>query len=371
MLGVKIKLNEICNIFFLTIILSKQLFAQKDYFDYHRKIIEAEDCLLKNNFDDAFALYKDVFQKYDFVFSRDCLIAAQFAYYYKKKELALFFLQKGFLQGLKLFHVIRCPVFSKSDLNFFKEATVLFQTNRPIYLKKINADVVEMLLSNRWDDQFYKSINPLYTIINGNVILDTIKTKNMNSFLQICKKYGFPGEKVTGIIDNNTMKELGRNAELDHLARFESYRSKNENKRIDKENFDYNSFDWLSNDIAFDSYIHYPCPFQKLGEPFLMESIKNGSLYPNDYALIYITEHYRPFARYSALDSNQLKQLCPCNTKTNGGYGLVIGWNDTDSAVINQNRKKIGMRSLQLQKDFYFFAKKLDIIVRFGYMEWK
>jgi hypothetical protein len=348
-----------------------EIYGQVNYFNYHAKIIAAEDSLIKGANESAFKIYAETFNQYDFVFPRDPLIAAQFAYYYGEKELAVKFLIKGFQWGLMPFHILRCPVFNIQDRSFTNLVKDAYFKERPMHLKKINVEVAEKVLNMRWLDQIYKNINPPFTIDkNGKVKLDTIMSQILDTVKSLTNKYGFPGQKLTGILHNNTMKELGKNGELDLPNRYKNLKDK-EFHKAQESNSNLNTFDFLSNEAVLIALYHLPCAFHQIGEKILIDNIKAGHLYPADFAFLYTAEYCKCFSSFKRKDSIKIIELCPNTEPFNGGYGVAIKYDINDSIRINENRQTIGMCTLSHNNEFNILAQKKNIIVRFGFMEYK
>ena len=77
--------------------------SSNDYIQYHKSIIAAEnEIFLKDNASAGLNLFKKTFTDYDFVFVDDCIEAFQLALYYKREDLATFFIKRAIDNGLEL-----------------------------------------------------------------------------------------------------------------------------------------------------------------------------------------------------------------------------------------------------------------------------
>jgi hypothetical protein len=77
------------------------------------------------------------------------------------------------------------------------------------------------------------------------------------------------------------------------------------------------------------------------------------------------------FSSFKRKDSIKIIELCPNTEPFNGGYGVAIKYDINDSIRINENRQTIGMCTLSHSNEFNILAQKKNIIVRFGFMEYK
>ena len=71
----------------------------KNYNEYHVKMIEAEVFIADENFQAALDIYNHLFDSYDFVFVREYKIATQLAVLLHQTDAALESLKKGILAG--------------------------------------------------------------------------------------------------------------------------------------------------------------------------------------------------------------------------------------------------------------------------------
>lgn len=84
------------------IVFSSSLFAQENYFDYHKEITHAESAIFESNYTKASTIYYELFKKYDFIFLANCVTACQTAIVTNDDALAFHFLERAVKQGLKL-----------------------------------------------------------------------------------------------------------------------------------------------------------------------------------------------------------------------------------------------------------------------------
>lgn len=81
---------------------SHELSSEKEYGDYQAAISYAEDLIAAEKWEDAVLVYKQLFERCDFVFLRDCKIAAQVAAYAHKNDDAIAFIKEAIKNGWAL-----------------------------------------------------------------------------------------------------------------------------------------------------------------------------------------------------------------------------------------------------------------------------
>jgi hypothetical protein len=350
--------------------------CQPNYFDYHKRIIKAEEQLLDSNYTAAFDTYSGVFKDYDFVFARDCIIAAEFAYSERKKTLALEYLSKAFQMGVMPTHLQYCPIFQKNstDTGFFRAARRIYTLGRKKYLARIDKVVLIELLEIKWNDQLYKNTMTPYTLYSGGIVkMDSLMTTNLNRTIKLIKAKGiFPGQYNIGILHNGILKELGIDSPKSLLERYKNLPPHNSYIVIEGQ-FDIDKgLENISSDIGMGALYHQPCAIAKIGKATLMACIKNGSLHPNDYAVLYAIQNLGGLCHTDGISHEKINaSLCPNKEKFNGGYGVNETSFEKDKAQINLNRKEIGLPSLEHWQKLYYMAQDMGIVIKFGYMEWK
>ena len=76
--------------------------AQQTYWDYHREIIAGEELIAEQKFEEAILKLDSLFNKFDFVFLRDCKLATQLCCHVKDAGRAIKFARRGMRQGWEL-----------------------------------------------------------------------------------------------------------------------------------------------------------------------------------------------------------------------------------------------------------------------------
>ena len=316
-----------------------------NYFHYHNLINRAEtNFFLHENVDSAIYLYKKAFKNFDFVFAKDCIMAAQIAVYAKRNDDAVLFINKGFEQGIIIEMLQPIKVFT----NFLKDEKILQQlkTNYPLlhkkYLARINVNMLRKITVAYYNDELNKvyseSYHPPYgNYINGeykeNPVLENkvlakqlydnyvdIRINNVNMIDSFARTIGFPGEKLTGIEQQyveaglsaelasakkeRVLKQPGLLSELGYAneeckSRLDKLTSqqldtilngKNVPPKVKDYEYKYLKNTMVSGDISdgkvFIILIHLTSTYCKL-QDLWMNAIKKGEVHPRDVACFY------------------------------------------------------------------------------------
>ena len=75
---------------------------QTDYSKYHKEINEAEKLIAEKNYGLALDRYEKLIGDFEFIFQRDCKVAAQLSAHQDRIDLTFQFLRKGVLTGWEL-----------------------------------------------------------------------------------------------------------------------------------------------------------------------------------------------------------------------------------------------------------------------------
>lgn len=365
-------------LFFLLMISSKLSICQSNYLIYHRNINRAEKLLIIGEIDSALNEYQNNFELYSFIFPRDALIAAQFAYYFQKKDKTMYFIVKSFQQGVTPYHLMQLPVLKpifEKDTKFATSLIDTFNKTRSSYLKKINKEALKVVVNSWWKEQLYRQIFTEHSIkLNGKCVLDSVNYSVIQEIRHIQKKYGFPGQKIVGIIHDTILHELKIDSfksltdRFENLANKEKYKFPNNKTTIFKLDA---GVKYISNDILCIIFYHSPCAFYFLGgNKVLIDEVKKGNLHPHDFATLYDLQH-KPMSYSKYIDKKQWNEICPVDSSFKYGFQTFVRLKDVDTNQVNKNRFAIGMSSSSHLANLYNYSSKYKIIVKFGYMDWK
>jgi hypothetical protein len=372
-------IGKVFNLFcFLLVLWSKLSICQSNYLIYHRNINHAENYLIKGEIDSALFAYQTNFEQFPFIFPRDALIAAQYAYYFQKKDKTLYFIVKSFQQGVTPYHLFQLPVLKsifEKDLKLSNFILDTFIKTRPLYLKKINKEALKVVVNSWWKEQLHRQIFTEHSIKrNGKCVLDSVNYSVIQEIRNVQNKYGFPGQKIIGIIHDTILHEVkidtfkSLTLRFEHLLNKEKYRFPNNETQV----FNLTrKLNFVSNDILCITLYHSPCAFYFLGgTTILIEEIKKGNLHPHDFATLYDLQHH-PMSSTKHIDKSQWNEICPLDSTFKYGFETFVQIKDADTNQVNKNRLAIGMASSSHLASLYNYSRKYDIIVKFGYMDWK
>ncbi|MEM7551375.1 MAG: hypothetical protein AAF363_16965 [Bacteroidota bacterium] len=284
-----------------------KLEKESDYLDYHRKVIEIEKLIVENEYQDALNGYKSLFDTYDFVFVRDYKVAAQLAFKLKLEATAMSFVKMGIRKGWIL-EDIKKNKFLKSALNgiYLKELKSEYYDLRQTLFRNIDLSLKETVHEMFKKDQ-KKAFGALLRIGDkaqtrysenkfGPHSIDQLKELD-----KIISENGYPGERLIG-------NDIWASTILSH----------------------HNSIspDFSRNDTLY--------PVLK---PKLLGALEKGEISPFEFAVI---EDWR----IAVLDRLT-------------GYGF-LGPDLTKERlnIVNQNRSRIGMRSIELRNQLVEIEEK-------------
>ncbi|PZF73828.1 hypothetical protein [Taibaiella soli] len=338
------------------------VFAQKkketNYLIYHDWINNAESFyFLESNYDSAAYYYKKAFSNFDFVFVKDCIIAAELAAANKKKEDFLFFTTRGFERGWRLEDMTKLAytggsrfvpvnVFNSllTDKSLHDYLAKEYPLRRKKYLASIEVSLREKLVDMFMEDELNKNVH----MKQGEKFEDRymkhakVVQKNNLRLDSIVKKVGFPGEKLTGIENDHLMEELGCKGK-DPLWQYDHYYYKYaDSLNIDRKMFSLDEDEYTCK-ILYVLLIHASCSYWKYQSVF-PKNIATGNIHPRDVAfLLDFMINDGPAAvrrKHTAI-----KKYLGCSIDTNAKRNYTSGLDVVDAPEevfydVNQYRKK-------------------------------
>ncbi len=294
------------------IYLNTKIYGQANYLHYHNEVIKGEQLVAARKFKAAIVHFDALFDRFDFVFLRDCKLAAQLCAFVQDKESGVRFLSLGISSGWSLKEI------KKNDMLRFLEGDpkweslqLAYDSLHRQYLKGLNSSLKKQVHVMFKKDQ-RKAIGALFRI--GQKAKDKYaekkfaphSEKQLLRLNEILDRYGYPGERLIG----NSWKA---SVILSH------------HNSISKE---FNSKDVLYANI----------------KPKLINALKNGEVSP--YALATIEDW-----RTTVLSGHE-----------STSYGFLGGIpNDFILETVNENRRQIGLRSIELRNALIDLEKETGL----------
>lgn len=287
--------------------------AAQDYRHYHTLVNNAERCFfLERNTDSALCYYDSAFKAFDFVFVKDCYMAAQIAYSQKDKRY-IAYMRKGFAHGLQPWHMKLAPVFT----TLVKDSLAMMRNFRdyPLLRKKYLAGIKVGVLRNI----IRKAAIDLSEIqsMPDKIYADGAK-KNVRYVEELIRSVGFPGDKVMGIFQSDIMNELGYPGQ--DITEYQWGRGMLDNDSC------------LSQTLVTPMLLNRKCTYLVL-RPYWLKLIGNGEIHPRDVAQLH------DWMQVQWVRGDKLKDLfdlfdCPPDWVTDGCYAVNM-WHDKSANYCN------------------------------------
>lgn len=286
--------------------------GQSSYLDYHKEIITCEEFITENKIHIAIAHFDSLFSHYNFVFLRDCKLAATISAFEQDKKSVSRFMRLGISNGWTLKSIKKNKLFR----DFYHEPQWIeiqseYDSLHKEYLKRLDASLRQQIHEMYKKDQ-KKAISALFRI--GQKSKDNYaenkfaphSEKQLARLNEVISQYGYPGEQLIG---NNWWVSV-------ILSHHNSI------------SVNYNSKNTL---------------YTRL-KPKLINAIKKGEMSPYTLATI---EDWRT----ASLNGHKLTS-----------YGF-LGEIPDDSVleIVNKNRKKIGIRSIELRNNLIDIEKRTGL----------
>lgn len=291
-----------------------------NYEYYHDDVNQAEVLFLKEQYSESIDLYKRIFQQYQFVFAKDCVIAAQISLLANDSINTSFFIKRAILQGVKIDFFSKVSIFSSfvnsySWLKIQKDYTTL----RKQYFKNIDFERKRKWASRYNLEQELKHVKTLRAY-------KAKMLENVNAIIEECKTVGYPGEKMLGIDDAQLTKR--------------------------KSDFD------ISADIAFISLAHHSCSYVWI-EKYFKKEIQKGNIHPRQCA--YLSDFLKIIRKNAESDDCDTSQY----RSTFVDWTYKIDVNQVEE--VNKLREKWHICSVQQEKAKEQFEAKIGVKLFFGF----
>ena len=276
-------------------------YVDDDFSSYHRTIIEAETAIANQEYTKALIHYKQVFEKYDFVFLRDYQIATQLALHMGKTDEAFAYLKRGIASGwtMKSIRKHRFLTVLRTHSGW-KNVEQHYDSLHGVYQNRIDAglrtSVEKMFKKDQW-----KALGALFTLGSKAQARYAEKRfapqseRQLTQLHQLINTYGYPGEQLIG--NNYWVSTI--------LSHHNSI-----------------SVPYTQNDTQYPAI-----------KPLLIQAIRTGQMSPYEFAII---ENW-----YIAILSGQRS------------YGYLGTLTKKELIQANQLRNQIGLRSVETRNRLF------------------
>ena len=295
-----------------------------DYADYHKEVIRCEELISENKISQAREVLKTLFSEFDFVFLREYQVATELSVYDGDHDSAFELLRSGILHGWTIKQMKK----SKNLRPLRKDArwdrlAADYDSLRDIYMSQLNLPLRKEAHKMLKKDQKI-ALRAFLKISEKKRIkfaLKKFKPYSEGVLIRLNKmlnEYGYPGEKLIG-------NSWWTSVNLSH----------------------HNSFDreYTLNDTL---YLNL--------RPQLYRALERGQLHPKEFAII---EDWRN----AAIHQHQSSLF--------GFLGKIP--DESTLMAVNQNREKLGVRSIELRNKLLDIEKEtgLNLYIPKGWQKGK
>lgn len=298
--------------------------AQHNYLEYHSEINKAEELFTHERFHESLTKYDSVFQKFEYVFLKDYIIAAQIAILSGENTKATEWLKIALSQGYDCNCLNRISVFKdyiKSDQ--WKDLAANDVNLKTQYQKNINLDLHYEFHHRYKQEQESKGQRKKYVSI---VYSNYFRIKSLMDSIP------FPSERIIGIDDESIFPTSSggklRNCEA-------------------------------SNSKVIPTLLHYDNPITDIGFKKFEEAIISGHLHPRQFAYIYSFE-----TNYVSRLSENKYQNPPRLPKY--WFNYAFGKQTGNLKQVNIDRESFGICSLEIDKAKIEIAEQYGLKLDFG-----
>jgi hypothetical protein len=298
----------------------------QNYIHYHNLRNQAEEAIIHDDFATAVYFYNEMYSGYDFMFASDCYRAIQASVLAGDTVSAFRFVRKSFLQGVTKEVLDVSPIIG--DLKMYplwKKVLAEYDSLHAVYLGRINTELRKRIIPVYEDEQYYNELHD--NAVTWKFLPTLLKYKQVNkiyadSLVKMIREIGhFPGEREIGLIDTGMYVFDSLSQQYYNPVKSRPYLTTHEYLIL----------------------VHY---YQLLGirnyDSLLYPSVESGYLEPGAFAFFSDNrfskkrkDHYLIFGRmYAPFYDEDLSE------KKEKYY----------RDLLNENRRKIGLRSLELDE---------------------
>ncbi len=176
-----------------------------DYRDYYEGVNKARKSIVGDSLEQSLTAYKATFEKYEFVFARDCYNALQVASKLGNHDETAYFMQRCLKQGIELEILQEAPFltdFKTSEL--WLQVLSVADSLHAHYLSTINTSVREEITSMFTEDQRMRELNYRnrfnpFKKKKLNKEWEELNRQQVKRLIDITNEFGFPGERLIGL----------------------------------------------------------------------------------------------------------------------------------------------------------------------------
>lgn len=306
-----------------------KLNGQTNYLEYHRSINIAEEHISKEQFLKALDVYDFVFKGYNYVYTKDFIIAAQIAVLGDSIQKASRYIERAIIGGYPCQCVEGLPIFKDYiSSNTWSSIKSKEKEYKKDYYSHIRTDLL-IEFSKRYRDEQDNKTRDKFEIYNIHVISNFQRIKSLMDSLV------FPSERIIGF-DKSSIAPLKENK----LAGLRDCSAGN------------------SKVIA--SLLHYDNPITAIGIDKFIKAIELGYLHPKEFARIFTFEKFN-VSRLTK-DININKENLP-----DYNFNFPFGQQSDDIDQVNVDRERFGIYDVATEKNINAISKKYRLKINFDY----
>ena len=279
---------------------------KKNYLKYHQMIIQIEEILADEKFEDAINQYKLLFQSYDFVFARDAFNACQIAYFNNNHNAPSFIIKCAYA-GVPKNTLLSSPYIAKVWDKSAPYYDSVYKKQWALYISRINLGLRNEFIARYKLEQANKGM-PDYK---------EICYDNFKRILQLAQKGAFPGEQQIGVNDD---LEIG---------------------------------------FILATLKHYPYSYRILYQQ-IEKGIAEGNILPISALYVYGFNQTRTSILNTRLIPVDTTNFKPC-------YNIAFGKQSTDIETVNKQRKSKFVAGVEVHQKIEALNLKYQLDYKFGY----
>ncbi|MCH2224843.1 MAG: hypothetical protein MK066_08755 [Crocinitomicaceae bacterium] len=281
---------------------SRYSFSQ-DYYEYYEGVNKAKLSLIEDSLEKGVKHYFETFEKFDFVFARDCFNALEVASKIGNFDKIDCFFRRCLIQGIEFSFLEQKSILTDfKNTSAWPEILLVKDSLRSIYENNVNWEIRDEINTIFAKDQAIRDLTDknrfnIFRIRKLNKQFEEVDRKLVLRMIQITKEYGFPGEKLIGL-DTDSMHQ-----KMNHRN--------------------------LTAGMPIVVFIHHYSQPNKSHNSLLIDEVKKGNI---------SNEHYATISdfQYTYGKEKDRDELC---------YSLMF-IPELDSEIIDDNRSKINLLSI-------------------------